>query len=213
MNCQYCKKECLNPNSLRNHERLCKENPNRQILESNFIAYNKMRKDLGLPGNNQHTKAKKEGRVIIPSDELRKRMSDAGKGRKLTEEQKSRISESMKRVVKEKPESYSASNVNGRVKKVLYKGVLLDSKWELEFAEWCDKESILWEKNTIGFEYEWNGNRIYYPDFYLKDLKRFVEVKGYERERDLIKWKSIPDLIIIKIEEIKKIRQGSYKLK
>jgi hypothetical protein len=172
-----------------------------------------MRKDLGLPGNNQHTKAKKEGRVIIPSDELRKRMSDAGKGRKLTEEQKSRISELMKRVVREKPESYSASNVNGRVKKVLYKGVLLDSKWELEFAEWCDKESILWEKNTVGFEYEWNGNRIYYPDFYLKDLKRFVEVKGYERERDLIKWKSIPDLIIIKIEEIKKIRQGSYKLK
>ena len=203
----------MNPNSLRNHERLCKENPNKQIIKSNFEGYNKRRKELGLPGNNQHTKAKKEGRVIIPSDELRKRMSDAGKGRKLTEEQKSRISESMKRVVREKPESYSASNVNGRVKKVLYKGVLLDSKWELEFAEWCDKESISWEKNTVGFEYEWNGNRIYYPDFYLKDLKRFVEVKGYERERDLIKWKSIPDLIIIKIEEIKKIRQGSYKLK
>jgi hypothetical protein len=118
----------------------------------------------------------------------------------------------MKRVVREKPESYSASNVNGRVKKVLYKGVLMDSKWELEFAEWCDKESITWGKNTLGFEYEWNGNRIYYPDFYLKDLKRFVEVKGYERERDLIKWKSVPDLIIIKIEEIKKIREGKYKL-
>ena len=213
MNCQYCKKECLNPNSFRNHERLCKENPNRQILKSNFIAYNKMRKDLGLPGNNQHTKAKKEGRTITVSDETRKKMSDSGKGRKLTEEQRSRISDSMKRIVREKPESYSASNVNGRVKKILYKGILLDSKWELEFAEWCDKESILWEKNTVGFEYEWNGKRIYYPDFYLKDLKRFVEVKGYERERDPIKWKSVPDLILVKIEEIKKIRKGSYRLK
>ena len=202
----------MNPNSLRNHERLCKENPDRQIIKSNFIEYNRKMKELGLPGNNQYTRAKKEGRTITISDDVRKRMSDAGKGRKLTEDQKFKISDSMKRVVREKPESYSASNVNGRVKKVLYKGVLLDSKWELEFAEWCDKESISWEKNTLGFEYEWNGNRIYYPDFYLKDLKRFVEVKGYERERDLIKWKSIPDLIIIKIEEIKKIRQGKYKL-
>jgi hypothetical protein len=37
-------------------------------------------------------------------------------------------------------------------------------------------------------------------------------VKGYERERDLEKWKSVPDLIIIKMAEIKKIRQGKYKL-
>ena len=212
MDCQYCKKEFLNPNSLRNHERLCKENPGRQIIKSNFIEYNRKIKELGLPGNNQYTKAKKEGRTITISDDLRKKLSDSGKGRKLSKDQKSKISDSMKRVVREKPESYSASNVNGRVKKVLYKGVLMDSKWELEFAEWCDKESISWEKNTLGFEYEWNGNRIYYPDFYLKDLKRFVEVKGYERERDLVKWKSVPDLIIIKMEEIKKIRQGKYKL-
>ena len=202
----------MNPNSLRNHERLCKENPDRQIIKSNFIEYNKKIKELGLPGNNQYTKAKKEGRTITISDDLRKKLSDSGKGRKLSKEQKSKISNSMKRVVREKPESYSASNINGRVKKVLYKGVLMDSKWELEFAEWCDKESISWEKNTLGFEYEWNGNRIYYPDFYLKDLKRFVEVKGYERERDLVKWKSVPDLIIVKMEEIKKIRQGKYKL-
>lgn len=202
----------MNPNSLRNHERLCKENPDRQIIKSNFIEYNRKMKELGLPGNNQYTRAKKEGRKITVSDDVRKKLSDSGKGRKLSKDQKSKISDSMKRVVREKPESYSASNVNGRVKKVLYKGVLMDSKWELEFAEWCDKESISWEKNTLGFEYEWNGNRIYYPDFYLKDLKRFVEVKGYERERDLIKWKSIPDLIIIKIEEIKKIREGKYKL-
>lgn len=37
--CRYCGKECKNANSLRNHERLCKENPNHQI--SNFVAYNK----------------------------------------------------------------------------------------------------------------------------------------------------------------------------
>jgi hypothetical protein len=32
MNCQYCNKECKNANSLRNHERLCKSNPNRDMV-------------------------------------------------------------------------------------------------------------------------------------------------------------------------------------
>lgn len=31
MICKFCGKECKNPNSLRNHERLCKSNPNHQI--------------------------------------------------------------------------------------------------------------------------------------------------------------------------------------
>jgi len=33
MNCQYCNRECKNTNSLRNHERLCKSNPNRQLSD------------------------------------------------------------------------------------------------------------------------------------------------------------------------------------
>ena len=39
--CKYCGKECINTNSLRNHERLCKENPNRQLLHGhdNFYSY------------------------------------------------------------------------------------------------------------------------------------------------------------------------------
>ena len=39
-NCQYCGKVCIGKNSLVNHERLCKNNPNRQIIKSNFIKYN-----------------------------------------------------------------------------------------------------------------------------------------------------------------------------
>ena len=42
--CKYCGKICKNDNSLRNHERLCKENPNRQILVSNFIQWNEYRR-------------------------------------------------------------------------------------------------------------------------------------------------------------------------
>lgn len=36
--CKFCRKVCKNANSLRNHERLCKENPERQ--ESYWIKFN-----------------------------------------------------------------------------------------------------------------------------------------------------------------------------
>ena len=42
--CKYCGKQCKSLNSLRNHERLCNENQNRQILKSNFIAWNEYRR-------------------------------------------------------------------------------------------------------------------------------------------------------------------------
>ena len=37
--CKFCGKACKNANSLRNHERLCKLNPNRQ--ESSWTKFNK----------------------------------------------------------------------------------------------------------------------------------------------------------------------------
>lgn len=118
----------------------------------------------------------------------------------------------MQKVVREKPESYSASNINGRSKKILYNDVWLDSKWEYEFAKWCDDNQINWEKNKKSFEYNWNGSRLYYPDFYLKDFDKYVEVKGYERERDREKWKVVSNLIIIKFNEIKKIRSNTFSI-
>lgn len=35
--CSFCQKECKNENSLRNHERLCKFNPNKQEISSTWI--------------------------------------------------------------------------------------------------------------------------------------------------------------------------------
>ena len=39
MECKFCNKECKNKNSLRNHERLCKLNPNHQTIKSNFVLF------------------------------------------------------------------------------------------------------------------------------------------------------------------------------
>ena len=91
--CKYCDKICKNDNSLRNHERFCKSNPNRQILKSNFIEWNKKRKELGIKGENQFTKAKRLG-LPYPkmSDETCKKISISKTGKHLSEETKKKIS-------------------------------------------------------------------------------------------------------------------------
>lgn len=207
MNCKFCEKVCKNDNSLRNHERLCKKNPNKQELINNFIEYNKKRKDLNIKGVNQYTKAKELGlpKPII-SDETRKKISESSKNRIWTEEQKRKHSDSMKKAVENHPDSYTKNNVVGRVKNVEYNGVKFKGRWEVIVAKWLDQNRIKWLHEYKSFSYEWNGIRKYYPDFYLPDFDLFLEVKGYETERDLAKWNSVSNLIVFKLNEIKKIK-------
>ena len=216
--CQFCKSPKIGKNSLRQHEIRCKQNSDRflyatNIIESNFIAYNKKRKDESIKGENQFTKAERLGlEKPIVSEDTRKKHSIRSKNTKHTEITKEKLRISMRKVVREKPESYSASNVNGRVKKIEYKGFLLDGGWELCFAKWCDDHDIKWERNNRGFEYKYEGPKIYYPDFYLSEYDLYVEIKGYERAKDLEKWKSVPNLIVLKSNQIKKIKNDTFSL-
>lgn len=204
--CKYCNKECKNKNSLTQHEIRCKDNPNKIKVVSNWPKHYK-----GY-GDNQYTKAKKLG---LPkpeiSEETRLKLSVISKNRKLTEEQKEKRSIAMKLAVEKFPESYSASNVNGRVKHIKYNDINLDSSWEYEVAKALDENNIKWERNkNYSFKYFWNDKEHkYFPDFYLPDLNIFIEVKGYERERDLIKYKTVDNLLIIKKNEIDNIKNDS----
>ncbi len=207
--CKYCGRECKNLNSLRQHECRCKENPNRIDM-----SYIKPGHSKGHKGTNQYIKAQELGlpKPII-SEETRQKFSNIWKGRKHTDEAKIKISMGMKRAIQKYPESYSSSNVNGRVKHYEYNGYKLDGLWELEVAKYLDNENITWEKPTKGFEYEWNnGIHLYFPDFYLPKYDYYIEVKGYQRERDLCKWKSVKNLIVIKQKEIEQIRNGEFVL-
>lgn len=214
LECKYCGRECKNANSLRNHERLCKENPNRQIVKSNFIDYNKKRKEQGIKGENQYTRARRLGLPDpIVSDETKQKIAKYWKGKQLSDEHKHNISEGMKRAIKEHPESYSSCNVNGRVKVFDYNGVKLNGLWEVEFAKYLDKVNIKWERPTIGFDYVWNNNiHTYFPDFYLNEYDVYVEVKGLVRDRDYYKWQSIPNLIVISRKEIENIKKENFNI-
>lgn len=217
--CKYCDKECKNKNSLAQHEIRCKKNPNKINCDkstNNLIKYNeKLKEGLVIKSNtNQYTKAKNLGlpKPMI-STNTRKKLSSVWLGRKHSEESKQKTSMTMQRVVKEHPESYSAQNVGGRVKKVEYNGLLLDSTWEVIVAEYLDKHNIIWERPVIGFDYIYEDkSRTYYPDFYLPQYDVYIEVKGYKRQRDLIKWKVVSNLIVISKKEIAEIKSNIYQL-
>jgi hypothetical protein len=210
MNCKFCEKVCKNYNSLRNHQRLCHKNPDRQIMVSNFIEFNKKRKEQNIKGTNHFVKSKQLGLPIpLMSDETKKKISESLKNRVWTEEQRKQHSEVMKIAVKKHPDSYTKNNVVGRVKNIDYNGIKLKGKWELIVAKWLDENQIKWEHETKSFEYEWNGKRNYYPDFYLPDFDFFIEVKGYVTDRDLSKWKNITNLKVFKLNEINKIKNNT----
>lgn len=59
------------------------------------------------------------------------------------------------------------------------KKVFLDSSWEVKYAEWLDKNNVKWMRPKF---LKWidkdNKERRYTPDFYLIELKEYVDVKN-----------------------------------
>jgi hypothetical protein len=207
--CEYCNKECKNENSLRNHQRLCKHNLDRVIPPKTDAWYQAMSLKRGS-GSNQWVKAQQNGIVHILSDETRKKLSEASKKQTWTEERRQAHSIVMKKAVEKYAESYTSSN-RGRTKQIIVDGIKFQGKWELEFYQYCKRNNIKIIRSNEWFEYEWHGTRKYFPDFYLSDLDLYIEVKGYETDRDRAKWKAFPKkLRVIKKEEIESIRKGYF---
>lgn len=166
--CKYCKKECKNNNSLRNHERLCKLNPNRQFTKFSDKEWQKNKLQEG-GGTNQYIKAKREGK---PIPKYSKR-SGSWLGRHHTEESKQKISEKL-----------SMNNHGGRCKWYDYNGTRLQGTWELAIAKKLDLFLIKWiktreKKYVLQYIDDKGKQHTYNPDFYLKDYNCFLEIKGY----------------------------------
>lgn len=101
-----------------------------------------------------------------------------------------------------------------------YKGVWMDSSWELKFAKKLDEEYInLDRKIKYFFNYidMQSNNRKYYPDFYLSDFDCFVEIKGYwtdevkHKIRDSLKRNNFNLIILDSLNKIDKFQIGKGK--
>lgn len=79
----------------------------------------------------------------------------------------------------------------GRSKCGWYKDIYCGSSYELAWVMYNLDNGISFERNTEGFDYEFDGVRHkYYPDFKIGD--EYIEIKGFKREDDDAKWEQFP---------------------
>lgn len=124
------------------------------------------------------------------------------------------ISKHISNVIKE--QLVNGKRVNqwgGRCRKITYimkNGIEIkvDGNFELEFCKWCEENNVLFKKNRIGFKYIFDKHEhIYFPDFLINESV-FVEVKGYETEKDRCKWEQFPyKIIILKEKQINLLKK------
>ena len=202
MHCKFCEKHCKNNNSLRNHERLCKDNPDRQLTifsDGKFISTHKR--------SNAAIKAKENGSVYVVSDETRRKLSFAIKQRsqEFNKINGIKISDTInKKVVEGTWHTSLAKRMH-----IIYNGVDLHGTWEYKYAVYLDANNIKWIRNTKTFPYVYEGIlRNYTPDFYLPNSNEYVEIKGYKTEKDSEKWKQFPKderLVIMLKDDLKSL--------
>ena len=191
--CKYCGNERKNSNSLRNHERLCKLNPERSTTLFQNEDFQKNRNK-----SNQYIKALETGTVYSLPEESRKKLSDSAKTRVVTQKRRDKMRE------------YAISrNLGGHTsKQKLYfekktgEVIYLQSSYEINFAKLLEELNIEWSRSEPFIWIDSKGlNHRYYPDFKINNI--YIDTKNdYLAVKDLPKINAVKeqnqvDIIIV----------------
>lgn len=168
--CKHCKKKFNISDKPRgwmaNHSRWCYDNPKRSEYNQNNSVRAMNHAKVKNGKTNQYTKAKLEGRII--QSPLKGR-SGTFLNKKHSEESKKKMRES----------ALASSHRRLRRNLIEYKGVLLDSSWELELAKRLDDLKIKWIRpNPLPWIDEEGVTHNYFPDFYLEEYDLFLDPKN-----------------------------------
>ena len=166
--CKFCKKEYENKRSLVAHECRCRLNPNRYIQERNGP----------LPGT---VVPWNKGKTKETDERILKGVNTFNKNEKL-----GLHTNKPKHISKEHIEKIKRSGFGGYTGKhsVEYKGVKLDSSYELKVAKELDDNGVIWEqpKRKLFKYYEYgcleNDYHYYTPDFYLPNYNIYLDPKN-----------------------------------
>lgn len=94
-------------------------------------------------------------------------------------------------------------NFGGNGNKGTYRGYVYQSSWELAWIHYHLENNIPFRRCTEYFEYVFEGKmRKYFPDFFLIDENRYVEVKGFESPLTTAKLASVPGIKLVGRKEI-----------
>lgn len=194
--CKYCGRLCKNLNSLRNHERLCKHNPNRQVIKSNLIEYNKKRSNGEIITWNKGLSKLTDERVLKQSITLKEGFDSGRIKRGVLSE------EGLKKIKQAASKCGGYKERCGRGKHGWYKGIWCDSSWELAFVIYHLEHNLFIERCHEYKTYEYNGKTLkYYPDFITDN--GICEIKGYYSEKSKSKHIQHPEVKMIYEEDMK----------
>lgn len=165
MKCPYCEEEIATKLAA-NHVRWCKLNPNR---EDYLKKLNEYRKLIKSKGDNQYTKAKKEGRLLKMSEEIKEKIKISSIGRHHSEFTKQKLSKK----ALENPYKRKCKSI------CYYKEFRFDSSWEIEVAKILDKNNIQWiQPDPLKWIDKKGIEHNYFADFYLQDFDIYLDPKN-----------------------------------
>ena len=210
MFCQHCNKELNSKNAKVQHEIRCSNNPDRISTGYKWSDKQKLdwaKKCAETKCNNQNWSKQRRKKASDNQTKFNKEY--------WTEEKRAEQSARMRQAVLENPASYTKNNVSGRVQTFEVMSstgpTKVKGKWELKVANWLNENGVNWANNIQPYNYFWNTKwHLYFPDFLLIDDNVLIEVKGYETDRDLEKWKSVTDkkLVVLKKQQIDNLTQS-----
>lgn len=169
--CKHCSKsfESLNASERANHTRWCDKNPKRkEYVDRLNYARSCITEEARAKNNESIKKAHANGKY-----------KGAAKKAVETKRQRGNLghTEETKQLLREK----ALASPHRRLKKgvIEYKGILLDSSWELELAKCLDELEIKWVRpDPIHWVDKEGVTHNYFPDFYLEDYDLFLDPKN-----------------------------------
>lgn len=140
--CKYCGKICKNANSLRNHERLCPSNPDR-----NYVSYT-----LGKTAWNKGLTKETSNIVKEQAEKQSKTRTGVPRG-PMSEEHKQKVLDGIRRAKAEgKNVGGYRFHKSGHGKKCIYQGIFFDSSWEVAYYVYHTEHGVPLERNTDTFQ-------------------------------------------------------------
>lgn len=191
--CSFCNRLCKNLNSYRQHTMRCPKNPNRdeKFCTSYFKGHVGWNRGLTADTNESVRKGRDNLKLYYTTN------PGTFKGLHHTELSKQKIS------ISQTEADHSFQNRYSHGKKGYYDNILFMSTYELSYYIYmrdsghdirrCDERFVYYDDS--------NKKHYYNPDFIVDDY--IVEIKGYERPVDCIKYKAVPNLKVLYFDQIK----------
>lgn len=166
--CVYCGKQCKNFNSLKNHEIRCKSNPDRIRTSATTKAIEALNKYNKNGSWNKGLTIDTDERVKYGSEKIHQYYQtheNPFKGKHHSAE--------TRKILSKKAHGHTYKNGT------YYKGVYLDSSYELTVAKSLDENNVKWIRpRSLFYTDSKNQKHRYFPDFYLVDYDIYLDPKN-----------------------------------